>query len=61
MVFENKGALRYHALYAYTGLVALFVALDKIAIDSIQDIALVLSPIGLLLGADVIKHRSDKK
>jgi len=61
MVFENKGALRYHALYAYTGLVALFVALDKVAIESIETLVAILAPIGLLLGADIVKHRNDKK
>ena len=50
--------LRYFALGAYTGLVALFVILDKIALDDTSAIAL-LAPIAILVGADVLKHRND--
>jgi len=50
--------LRYFALGAYTGLVALFVALDKIDLDVNTAIA-VLAPIAILIGADVLKHRKD--
>ena len=50
--------LRYFALGAYAGLVALFVLLDKIALDDTTAIAL-LAPIAILVGADIIKHRND--
>ena len=49
--------LRYYALAAYTGLIALFVGLDKLPIDQNTAIAL-LAPIGLVIGADMIKHKN---
>jgi predicted branched-subunit amino acid permease len=58
MVFELAGRLRYHALWAYTALVGLFVGLDKVPVDDTQGLALVLAPIGLILTADVIKNRN---
>ena len=51
-----EGNLRYYALGAYTGLLALFIGLDKITLDENTAIAL-LAPIALVLGADMIKHR----
>jgi hypothetical protein len=36
MVFENKGSLRYHALWAYTGISALALVLDKIPLPDVQ-------------------------
>ena len=54
----TDGNLRYYALGAYTGLTALFVALDKIPLDSNTIIAL-LGPITLVLGADIVKHRNN--
>jgi len=50
--------LRYYALGAYTGLIAIFVGLDKIALDQNTMIA-ILGPIALVLGADMIKHKAD--
>jgi hypothetical protein len=52
----TDGNLRYYGLGAYTGLVALFVALDKIVFDQTTAIAL-LAPIAALIGADYLKHR----
>ena len=49
--------LRYYALGAYTGLLALFVALDKVPLDQNTLIA-VLAPIAVVLGADMIKHKN---
>jgi hypothetical protein len=54
----TEGNLRYYGLGAYTGLVALFVALDKIAFDQNTAIAL-LAPIAAVIGADYLKHRND--
>ena len=51
--------LRYYALAAYTGLVALFVSLDKITLDETTGIA-ILAPIAIVLGADIVKHATDK-
>ena len=51
--------LRYFGLGAYTGLVALFTVLDKIAFDQNTAVAL-LAPVALLIGADVYKHRENK-
>lgn len=53
-----NGNLRYYALGAYTGLLALFVVLDKIELDTTTAIA-ALAPIAVLIGADVVKHRKD--
>ena len=53
--------LRYFALAAYTGLAALFVALDKIDISDPTIAIAVLSPVAIILGADVIKHRTNTK
>jgi len=54
----DTGKLRYYALGAYTGLIALFVLFDKIELDTTTAVA-ALTPIAVLIGADVIKHRSD--
>jgi hypothetical protein len=54
----TDGNLRYYGLAAYTGLVALFVALDKIVFDQTTAIAL-LAPIAAIIGADYLKHRLD--
>jgi hypothetical protein len=53
------GNLRYYALGAYTGLVALFTITDKISFDDPTTAIALLAPIALLVGADVIKHRSN--
>ena len=53
-----EGNLRYYALGAYTGLIALWSATGKIAIDETTSIAL-LAPIAILIGADYIKHKAD--
>jgi len=50
--------LRYYALAAYTGLAALFVGLDKIDISDPTIAIAVLSPVAIVLGADIVKHRS---
>lgn len=52
------GNLRYYALGAYTGLIALWSATGKIAIDETTSIAL-FTPIAILIGADYIKHKAD--
>jgi len=49
--------LRYYALGAYTGLIALFVVLDKIELDA-TTAAAILAPIAVVLGADILKHRN---
>lgn len=54
----TDGNLRYYGLAAYTGLVALFVALDKIVFDQTTAIAL-LAPVAILIGADYVKHKND--
>ena len=54
----SSGNLRYYGLASYTGLVALFTVLDKIAFDQTTAIAL-LAPVAILIGADYIKHKSD--
>ena len=54
----DSGKLRYYALGAYTGLLALFVVLDKIELDATTATA-ALAPIAVLIGADVLKHRND--
>ena len=50
--------LRYHALWAYTALVGLFVALDKIPIDDLTSLAAILTPVAFVITADVIKNRN---
>lgn len=52
------GNLRYYALGAYTGLLALFVLFDKIELDAMTAVA-ALAPIAVVITADIIKHRSD--
>ena len=54
----DTGNLRYYALGAYTGLLALFVVLDKIPLNENSAVAL-LAPIAVVLGVDILKHRSD--
>lgn len=54
----TDGNLRYYALGAYTGLIALWSVLDKIPLNENTAIAL-LAPIGILIGADYLKHRND--
>ncbi len=53
--------LRYYALAAYTVLAGLFVALDKIDISDPTIAIAVLSPVAIVLGADVIKHKNITK
>ena len=36
-MFESKGALRYHALWAYTGIAGIALFLDKIPLPANQD------------------------
>jgi hypothetical protein len=52
------GNLRYYALGAYTGLIALWTSMGTIALDETTSIAL-LAPIAILIGADYIKHKAD--
>ncbi len=54
------GNLRYYALGAYTGLIALWSATGKIELDETTSIAL-LAPIAILIGADYIKHKADSE
>ncbi len=50
--------LRYYALGAYTGLLALFVLLDKIVLDETSAVA-ALAPIAVVITVDIIKHRNE--
>ena len=54
----SEGNLRYYALGAYTGLIALWSVAGKLAMDETTAIAL-LAPIAIVIGADYIKHRND--
>ena len=56
----SAGNLRYYALGAYTGLIALWTATQQIALDEQVAVAL-LAPIGIVLGADYLKHKDDNK
>jgi hypothetical protein len=58
MVFELAGRLRYHALWAYTAIVAPAFLLDKLPITDIQGLAAILAPLALVLAADVAKNRN---
>ena len=49
------GSLRYHSLWAYTGIIAGMIFLDKIALTAV----IVLAPIVGLIGADYMKHRNE--
>jgi len=51
--------LRYYGLAAYTGLVALFVGLDKLDISDTTVAVAVLAPIAIVITADIYKHRAD--
>ena len=57
----EQGMLRYHALWAYTGLAALLLALDKIPLPDVQAAIALLAPIGLVIAADIAKHRAESK
>ena len=50
-----SGNLRYYALGAYTGLVALWTATNQIVLNETVSVAL-LAPIALVVGADILKH-----
>lgn len=52
------GNLRYYALGAYTGLIALWTSMQQISLNEETAIAL-LAPIGILIGADYLKHKND--
>lgn len=52
------GSLRYHSLWAYTGIVAGMIFLDKIALTA-DNAVIVLAPIVGILSADYWKHRND--
>tara|TARA_R110002012_G_scaffold168585_1_gene332116 strand:- start:445 stop:636 length:192 start_codon:yes stop_codon:yes gene_type:complete len=58
MVFEQVGRLRYHALWAYVGIVAPAFLLDKLPLTDLQGIAAILAPLALVLTADIVKHRN---
>lgn len=58
MVFEVAGRLRYHALWAYAAIVGLSIGLDKIPIDDIQALAVLLAPIAFVITADIVKNRN---
>ena len=57
----DAGMLRYHALWAYAGLSALLLALDKIPLPDVQAAIALLAPLGLVIAADIAKHRADSK
>ena len=52
----SAGNLRYYALGAYTGLVALWTATNQIVLDDTTSIAL-LAPIAIVIGADYTKPK----
>ena len=52
------GNLRYYALGAYAGLIALWTVTGKLAMDESAVIAL-LAPIAIVIGADYTKHKND--
>ena len=54
----SAGNLRYYALGAYTGLIALWTATSQIALNETTAIAL-LAPIAIVIGADYIKHKNE--
>lgn len=54
----DLGSLRYHGLWCYTGLVALFVSLDKIQLSTVEGTVAILAPIALVIAADVAKYRA---
>ena len=54
----SGGNLRYYALGAYTGLIALWTSMQQIPLNEQTAIAL-LAPIGILIGADYLKHKND--
>ena len=53
------GNLRYYALGAYTGLVALWTYNGQIELSETTAIAL-LAPVAIVIGADYLKHKNDK-
>ena len=53
----DSGKLRYYALGAYTGLLALFVLFDKIVLDTTTAVA-ALAPIAAVITVDIVKHRN---
>lgn len=56
----DTGKLRYYALGAYTGLVALFaVVRPDIILADAGTIAIALAPIAGVITADIVKHRSE--
>ena len=57
-MFESKGALRYQALWAYTGIAGIALFLDKIPLPDIQALGVVLGPLAGVMLADVVKHRN---
>ena len=59
MVFENLGSLRYHALWAYSGIVAALIIFDKVDVSSVESAAALLAPFALVIAADLAKHRND--
>jgi len=52
-----SGNLRYYALGAYTGLIALWTATNQLALNETTAVAL-LAPIAIVIGADYIKHKN---
>ena len=52
------GSLRYHSLWAYTGIIAGMIFLDKLELTA-ETAVIVLAPIVGLIGADYMKHRND--
>jgi len=52
------GSLRYHAMWAYSGIIAGMVFLDKLTLTA-ETAVMVLAPIVGILSADYLKHRND--
>ena len=55
----DSGKLRYWGLGFYTGLVALFTALDKIDVSQPEEAGALLAPIALVVTADIYKHKNN--
>ena len=56
---DDRGYLRYLGLGLYSGLVALFVSIDKLDISDPTIAGAVLAPIALVITADIYKHKND--
>ena len=53
------GKLRYHALWGYIGVISLLIVMKPEIFNTIESIAGILAPIGLVIAADLAKHRAN--